>query len=151
MARRAEFEAAITGVGENVRATGGRTMSQTHARSRCNWPQEQGGRKTYSNDHVGVEEKDLLVGMIVCVIEMIVMSISVPRRLIKAVWCDHGEVLVSVKMALVKILYNMDSGKNIHRSLVSIRESSCSALSYILYFALPNFVITVHEKRLHSV
>ena len=41
----------------------------------------------------------------------------------KAVRCDHRTAPVCVKMAPVKI-QNVDYGKNIHRSLLSIRESS---------------------------
>ena len=70
-----------------------------------------------------VEEKDLPVGASVCVVEMIVMNVGVPRRLMKAVRCDHRTAPVCVKMAPVKI-QNVVYGKNIHRSLLSIRESS---------------------------
>ena len=93
-------------------------MSQPHGVVNIGRSNKVGERQ--SSDRVDVEEKDLPVGAIVCVVEMIVMNVCVPRRLMKAVRYDHRTVPVCVKMAPVKI-QNVDYGKNIHRSLLSIR------------------------------
>ena len=104
-------------------------MSQPHRVVNIGCSNKVGERQ--SNDRVDVEEKDLPVRTIVCVVEMIVMNVCVPRRLMKAVRCDHRTAPVCVKMASVKI-QNVDYGKNIHRSLLRMRESSCISLSCIL-------------------
>ena len=65
----------------------------------------------------------------------------------KAVWCDHRTAPVCVKVVRVKI-QKVDIGKNIHRSLLRIRESSCITLKLYFIVCSPKFVVTVLEKRL---